>query len=152
MTKQEFLDILGKILKRELCDTEVAENIRYYEQYIAQQMSTGKSEEAVLRELGDPRLIARTILQVDQKSYTQESVYTEEEGGTFRQEPRVEDREDSAFQVKTINGLKSWLVLILVVIVIVMLVSTVFRIALKLLPLILIAAAAVWIYREFVKK
>ena len=61
MSKQEFLDTLRRALARELSESEVADNINYYWNYIEQQVASGKSEEQVLSELGDPRLIARTI-------------------------------------------------------------------------------------------
>ena len=68
MSKQEFLDTLRRALARELSESEVADNINYYWNYIEQQVASGKSEEQVLSELGDPRLIARTILQVEDES------------------------------------------------------------------------------------
>ena len=63
ISKQELLDTLRRALARELSESEVADNINYYWNYIEQQVASGKSEEQVLSELGDPRLIARTILQ-----------------------------------------------------------------------------------------
>ena len=93
MSKQEFLDTLRRALARELSESEVADNINYYWNYIEQQVASGKSEEQVLSELGDPRLIARTILQVDQQKeeaadpYYQNTVYTEDEpSGSYRQD------------------------------------------------------------------
>ena len=81
MSKEEFLDTLRKVLARELSESEVADNINYYWNYIEQQIASGKTEEQVLQELGDPRLIARTILQVDEKReeepYQDAAVYTE---------------------------------------------------------------------------
>ena len=62
MSKQEFLDTLRRALARELSESEVADNINYYWNYIEQQVAFGKSEEQVLSELGDPRLIARRII------------------------------------------------------------------------------------------
>ena len=69
MTGQEFLEALARALRSELTEQEVADNIRYYETYISQEMRSGKSEEQVIAQLGDPRLIARTILDVDQQSW-----------------------------------------------------------------------------------
>lgn len=149
MTKQEFLEILGKSLKRELSDVQVEENLRYYDQYIAQQMRSGRTEADILSELGDPRLIARTILQVDRTDAEQETVYTEEEDCTFRRE-RV--RDENGFYVRRTTGIQVWIRLILTIVVIIMLVSTVFRIAFKLLPLFLVLAVVLWVYREFIKK
>lgn len=157
MTKQEFLETLGRILNRELSEQEVAENLHYYEQYISQQMNSGKTEAQVLAELGDPRLIARTILQVDQQREeevyeSRESIYTEEEDGTFWQEKQQRESYDGGYHVHTVSGIKSLVILVLVLIVLLMLISTVFKIALKLLPVALVIAVVLWIYREFVKK
>lgn len=58
MSKQEFLDTLRRALARELSESEVADNINYYWNYIEQQVHPGRVEEQVLSELGDPRLIA----------------------------------------------------------------------------------------------
>lgn len=63
MTKQEFLDELTIALQGELSSSEISENIRYYNNYILEEMSKGKSEEEVLMGLGDPRLIAKTIIE-----------------------------------------------------------------------------------------
>lgn len=94
MSKQEFLETLRRALARELSESEVADNINYYWNYIEQQIAMGKSEEQVLLELGDPRLIARTILQVDEKrdeeSFAESTVY-EGEDGTYREESGYED-------------------------------------------------------------
>ena len=86
MTRQEFMDTLGRALRRELSEQEVLDNLHYYESYIDREVMSGKSEADVLAQLGDPRLIARTILQVDQQKEeameqgygSQETVYTED--------------------------------------------------------------------------
>ena len=52
MDKLEFLDVLGRVLARELPQEEVLSNVAYYRNYIEQQVSRGRSEEEVLRELG----------------------------------------------------------------------------------------------------
>lgn len=59
----------------------MAAHVRYYEDYIQSQVQKGRSEEEVLRQLGDPRLIARTLLDTDvdsgQGNYEEYSTYTE---------------------------------------------------------------------------
>lgn len=62
MTKSEFLDILRSSLNGELPIDKVNENINYYDQYITLNISKGKSDEEVFNELGEPRLIAKTII------------------------------------------------------------------------------------------
>lgn len=60
MNKEEFLSILREHLTGEIPDYEIESNIRYYAEYITAE--AGKSEEDKLNELGDPRLIAKTII------------------------------------------------------------------------------------------
>ena len=61
MTKYEFLEGLSAALE-DLPSGQRQENLRYYEEYIDRQVLSGRSEEDVLNELGDPRWIAMTIL------------------------------------------------------------------------------------------
>lgn len=62
MTKQTFLDTLRGSLTGAISASAVEENVRYYEEYINSQIRMGKSEQQVLAELGNPRLIARSII------------------------------------------------------------------------------------------
>jgi len=63
MTRQEFINDLRESLYTEVSSIEIESNIKYYNEYINEQIRNGKSEEQVLLELGDPRLIARTIIE-----------------------------------------------------------------------------------------
>ncbi len=58
MTKNEFLSILRDSLAGNVPSDVINENIGYYKDYIE---NNDKTESQVLEELGDPRLIARTI-------------------------------------------------------------------------------------------
>ena len=59
MTKNEFLSILRDSLAGNVPSDVINENIGYYKDYIE---NNDKTESQVLEELGDPRLIARTII------------------------------------------------------------------------------------------
>lgn len=65
MTKSQFLNILNDELKDYLDKDKLVEQLNYYDNYILNEVKNGKSEKDVLDELGDPRLIAKTIKQVD---------------------------------------------------------------------------------------
>lgn len=65
MSKTDFLEILGTQLLGQIPDGRASGHVRYYRNYIEEQIGKGRSEEEVLNELGDPRLIARTILDTD---------------------------------------------------------------------------------------
>lgn len=62
MSKNEFLTILRGQLTGQIPTSEVESQISYYEAYISGQMGSGASEESVVEELGDPRLIAKTLI------------------------------------------------------------------------------------------
>ena len=137
MSKQEFLDTLRRALARELSESEVADNINYYWNYIEQQVASGKSEEQVLSELGDPRLIARTILQVDQQKegaadpYYQNTVYTEDEpSGSYRQDVGADPFEDdfgTQIHVRRL-GVSDWIRIILVILIVLVVLGVFFHI------------------------
>lgn len=61
MEKNEFLRILRDSLNGEIPAYAIDGHMRYYEEYLSN-ISDGKSEEEKLKQLGDPRLIARTII------------------------------------------------------------------------------------------
>lgn len=65
MNKREFVDRLRAFLSGRIAPAQVEENARYYEDYINTQIRLGETEESVLRSLGDPRLIARSIVAAE---------------------------------------------------------------------------------------
>ncbi len=63
MTKQEFLNDLGGKLSEGMSRQELMSQLQYYAGYIDGEKARGKSEEEAIEDLGDPILIARTILE-----------------------------------------------------------------------------------------
>ena len=119
----------------------------------------------MLRELGDPRLIARTILQVDQQreeaqdgyaseAYGAQTVYTENSDGTYH-ESYEEEEQKAPFggRVKVYGfGWKQWLIVILVLLVVFMILGTVFAVVWRLFPFILLGAGLWWLYKRFLSR
>ncbi len=66
MNKREFLDILRQSLSGEVDNQSIEENSRYYDGYISAQ--TLEEEAEIIDRLGDPRLIAKTIIEADKAS------------------------------------------------------------------------------------
>ena len=62
MRKAEFLKELEEALSGEVPAAVMRENLNYYSQYISAECLKGRSEEEVIREIGSPRLIAKTII------------------------------------------------------------------------------------------
>lgn len=74
MTKQEFIQRLKEELESGLRASEVQEQIRYYSQYIEDEVRKGREEQKVVAELGDPWAIAKTILDMSEnEEYVHES-------------------------------------------------------------------------------
>ncbi len=65
MDKNEFLDILRSQLSGQMPEGQINTHIQYYRNYIEERCSSGNSQSEVMRELGDPRLIARTLLDTE---------------------------------------------------------------------------------------
>ena len=66
MTKMEFLEGLRKALGNDLDRATVQENVNYYDGYISDEVSKGKTEEEVTAELGDPWVIAQTVIDAEE--------------------------------------------------------------------------------------
>lgn len=68
MSKEDFLKQLREALQGEIPDYEVEKHIAYYRGYLSD-ISDGKSEKEKLDELGDPRLIARTLIDTESENF-----------------------------------------------------------------------------------
>ena len=79
MSRREFLEVLRGQLSGQMTQGRAAAHVRYYEDYIQSQVRNGRSESDVLAELGDPRLIAKTLIDTDDSAAVyDESGYSEE--------------------------------------------------------------------------
>ena len=97
MNKEAFIDTLRRALYGKVSDYELTDHVSYYEDYIRQEMNRGRSEQEVLEELGDPRLIARTILETS-------GMKAPEVEYTIDEEPA--DHEEGGVKVHTFSGWK----------------------------------------------
>lgn len=64
MTRQEFLTGLREALEGELDRRTVQEHVAYYDSYIIEETGKGRKEADVTAELGDPWVIARSIISM----------------------------------------------------------------------------------------
>lgn len=108
MDRNEFITNLQRHLTGKVSVEKLKELTGYYCDYIDAEIRKGKSEEEVLDSLGDPRLLAKTIVETEGNdnyhNYSQ-TVYedgNEEEGGRKR-----------GFHIN-IKGWLFWLVAILI--------------------------------------
>lgn len=125
MTKRQFMEELRSSLEGMVTQTVVQENLNYYENYINEQMRNGKSEQEILDELGNPRLIARSIIDVksEDDGYVQTEYYEDEQDdGT------PEDMFGGNTHIFTMNSTRFKLGCLLSVIVFVLIIYLLFHI------------------------
>ena len=65
MNRYDFISTLRTALTGKVPATTVEDNVQYYEEYIEIQLRQGKIEGEVLESLGDPRLLAKTIIEAN---------------------------------------------------------------------------------------
>ena len=141
MSKQEFINILRASLSGQVPAAVVSENVTYYEDYINSQIRMGRTEQEVLQSLGNPRLIAKSIIDAS-KAVGQGS---KNNGG------------DTDFGYRQNAGQKSsrryilpiWLVLLLVFLAIFLIIGIVMRLLFFLAPLIMVAFLIVFLVKLF---
>lgn len=106
MDRNEFLIALEQALKGELPDYEIPEHIQYYDNYLREQ--NGKTEEEKLIELGEPRLIARTIIEARNSKGAAEgnSSGTSYQGSYGQQNRSQEQNQQADYQIYSWENLK----------------------------------------------
>lgn len=75
MNRMEFLEKLRQALEMNVSPQVIRENLDYYGQYISDEVRKGRSEQEVLDELGDPWVIAKTIIDTQGDQGNAETIY-----------------------------------------------------------------------------
>lgn len=132
MTRMEFLQQLRQALENDLSGRVVQENVEYYNQYITDEISKGKSEDAVLQVLGDPWVLARTVIDA-QEGTDQSTVY--EAGGSYAGYGNEAEKKNHTEPKVHVFGVSSWWKKLLVVLGIVMVIVVVFSMITGLISL-----------------
>lgn len=157
MTKQEFLEGLRERLLEEGADVLVPENLNFYDSYIEEEKQKGRTEEDVLAELGNPVLIARSILEAagyevdgipDGGPGRYDNARTTEEEQFSQQFSEKMEHAEETFRPVTDKFLP-WVILAGVLFVIIIIVLGFFAILSQFLVPILIVIVIVRIFRMF---
>ncbi len=134
MNGEEFLRQFHDALDGKVPENLIQDNIKYYRSYIDSQTAAGRSESDVLRALGDPRLLAKTIEESSKfASQSKEQWDTEEP-----YETAVDSRR---------RKLPGWLVTCLLILVVLLVLSVVFRVFVFLAPYIILFMLAGFVIR-----
>ena len=87
MDRQHFINGLTSALDGNVSSMVIADNVKYYNEYIDTELRRGRSEAEVLAGLGDPRLIARTIIDTNSLEGSEEGRRSEKyRSGEYRSE------------------------------------------------------------------
>lgn len=131
MDRQEFMDRLQRSLAGGVNSSQVAENVRYYQSYIETEIRKGRSESDVLSGLGDPRLLAKSIIEANKRAG-----YVEGTNQNFDEETQEEERpqERRASGAVRVPG---WLIILVVVVIALLIIGVVFSVISFLAPIII---------------
>lgn len=156
MNREDFLNRMQETLEGEVPNSVIQSNLQYYRAYLTEEMRKGRSEQDILEELGDPRLIARTIMdsQDAAEGHYGQHVY-EEAGNVYEETERTYEESDSVRESGVVGRLwmlwsRIWpkLLVAAVIIGVLVVLGSVFTIALTLLmsPVFwtILAAVAIW--------
>lgn len=132
MSKQEFIDKLRAALNGRISPGAVADNVNYYEDYINMEIRKGRSEAEVLQMLGEPRLIARTIVETAGKG--EQNTYQDTDGSYSAYREADSQHADRPVKSYRIPG---WLLTVITIFVIVLIFSLVFSVLSFLAPIII---------------
>ncbi len=160
MNRQEFIRELRISMSGHFSVAEIQENVDYYEDYIDMQLRKGKTEAQVLDELGDPRLLIKSMKAAGKgngsSGLSDSSTYHEMRGarnarqGNYGEGMKVHGK---IVQVPCIIWILAFsLICILAIALMGAVLSLVLRIVMYLLPIIVIAGGLYWLYRNFIKK
>lgn len=148
MTKVEFLAKLRQALGNDLTGSVIEENVNYYDQYIRDEVSSGKSEEEVIRDLGDPWVIARTIIDARENAGASGYDSAYETGG--RQYEPAYDRQGGSGRTSIPGQISAWkLVLILLGIIgiLILIVAVIGGIISLIAPILIPLLVIVFVFR-----
>ena len=140
MTKAEFLEKLRIELSSGVTPQVLQENLNYYSQYIDDEIRKGRTESEVLAELGDPWILAKTIVDAQGEESVEDVIY-DSDGRTYRDNSSTEG--SSNIHVWSLDSWWKRLLLILAVVAVIVVIFAVISgivslIAPVLIPLLVI--------------
>lgn len=153
MTRDEFLRQLQEALENDLQGSIVQENVDYYNQYISEEVRKGVAEQDVIDTLGDPWILAKTVIGSESETKYSNNIYEAEESHSKHNK----QNEQSAVPNKAyIFGLDTWWKKLLAVLAIVGILIFVLVIVGGLLwlflPILIPIIVAIWLLRLWNKR
>lgn len=161
MDKTSFLKELENALEGEVSREVINDTLHYYNQYIVNEVSAGKSEEEVIKGLGSGNVIAKTVIASrEAKDTARRDAFSERQKGYGTPEEKgFHMSMDEQGNMKLKYGrfqLNSWygrlvglLIAVFVIALLIMLVAGLFSLLWALLPLFIIGFIIITIINFF---
>ena len=151
MDRREFMEKLQRALAGGLNSSMVADNMRFYQEYIDSEIRKGRTEEEVIDSLGDPRLLAKSIIEANKRageSYGSNREYDEELSGA---DSRERDTYDAYNSERAGRGwvLPGWLLMVIATVVILLFIGIATSLLYIFSPVIIIALVVLLIVKFF---
>ena len=143
------MEKLQRALAGGLNSSQVTENVRYYQEYIDTEIRKGRSESEILTALGDPRLLAKSIIEANKragKSGGTNQNYDEEiaddgVGQGYYRSYNHQRNEDRNPYEDTMNGkvfrMRGWLLLLIITVVVLLIIGVAFSLISVLGPILI---------------
>lgn len=143
------MEKLQRALAGGLNSSQVTENVRYYQEYIDTEIRKGRSESEILTALGDPRLLAKSIIEANKragKSGGTNQNYDEEiaddgAGQGYYRSYNNQRNEDRNPYEDTMTGkvfrMPGWLLLLIITVVVLLIIGVAFSLISVLGPILI---------------
>lgn len=131
MERTEFLERLQRALSGGVNSSQVMENVKYYRDYIDMEIRKGRSEEEVLGGLGDPRLLAKSIIEANKRAGVIE--------GTNRNydEEASEEKLERKVKLGNVVRMPGWLIMLIAVVILLLIIGVAFSLISVFAPIII---------------
>lgn len=150
MRQEEFFQSFQEALAGEVSDRIIQENISYYKNYINTEIAKGRTLDEVLDSLGNPRLLAKTIINTSSLSDTDNNYYensneTYESYNSYNSWEDAGNTKDTRSFKQKLKEIKmpQWLKGLISIIVIALCIGVAFTVISYLAPVILIVVVIV---------
>lgn len=149
MNKGEFLKGLRERLSGEIPEYQVQEHLRYYEQYLSEQIYLGKTEEEAVEMLGNPYLIAKTILDMEEQEESEEEAEEEQHSYHYKEEGQPQNHKTKEIKMYTwYSKLLFFAVVLLILILIFTIVGSLMAFVIRFMFPILIIGLVFYLFKK----
>ncbi len=145
MDRTEFIDKLQRALAGGVNSSRVAENVQYYREYIDVEIRKGRSEAEVLDSLGDPRLLAKSIIEANKRAGVSEGT-----NRTYDEETEEKSGGEWGKTVKqNVMRAPGWLIALIMIVIFLLIIGVVFSVISFLAPIIIPVLVVILVVNYF---